>query len=274
MVDWPRRVFTRALRLFALGSAIRLGAAECENQLGEAQRFFHAQNFSAAAAAFEKALPLCPTRVPVLISLAQVQYLLGDDAASERNLKAAIDADPEDTQAHYALGRIYYQQHRDPAAETEFREVIRREPKNYRAWDNLALTLDAQHRDDEAIKAFLRTLDLVKTDHPDYDWAYANFADFFLRRNEFEKAFQLAAEAAQRNPQSARNAFLTGNALVKLGHEDKSERWLKRALELDPGYSEARYVLARVYRKLGRTEEAERQLEEFRKARQKPRSRR
>src|SRR4029453_12169191 len=134
----------------------------------------------------------------------------------------------------------------------EFREVIQREPKNHRAWDNLALTLDAQRRDSEAIRAFLRTLDLVKTDHPDYDWGEANFADFFLRRNEFEKAFQLAAEAAQRNPQSARDAFLTGNALVKLGREDKSERWLKRAVELDPGYAEAPFVVAGVASHPGR----------------------
>jgi tetratricopeptide (TPR) repeat protein len=258
--------------LFPLGSAA--AAADCDSRLGEAQRFFAAQNFGAAAAAFERAVPLCANRVPVLVSLAQTQYLLGEDSAAERNLKAAIDAESEGTQARYALGRIYYQQKRFPSAEAQFREVIQREPKNYRAWDNLALTLDAQWRDAEAIQAFLRTLDLVKTDHPEYDWAYANFAEFFLRRNDSEKAFQLAAEAAHRNPQSARDAFLTGNALVKLGQHDKSERWLKRALELDPGYSEAHYVLARVYRKLGRMEDAQRQLEEFKKAREKPRPRR
>jgi tetratricopeptide (TPR) repeat protein len=260
------------LTIFPLGS---IGAAaDCDSRVSEAQRFFAAQKFPAAAAAFESAVPLCADRIPVLISLAQIQYLLGEDAAAERNLKAAIDGEPEGTQARYALGRIYYQQKRFPSAEAQFREVIKREPKNYRAWDNLALTLDAQWRDAEAIQAFFRTLDLVKTDHPEYDWAYANFAEFFLRRNDFEKAFQLAAEAAQRKPQSARNAFLTGNALVKLGEHDKSERWLKRAVELDPEYSEAHYVLARVYRKLGRMEDAQRQLEEFNKAREKPRPRR
>src|SRR5215218_4652491 len=116
------------LRIFVLGGAIRLGAAECADQLLAAQRFFSAQSYTAAAAAFEIALSLCPARVPVLISLAQVQYLLGDDAASEKNLKAAIDADPQGTQARYALGRIYYQQKRYPDAEAKFREVIQKEP--------------------------------------------------------------------------------------------------------------------------------------------------
>jgi len=44
----------------------------------------------------------------------------------------------------------------------------------------------------------------VQKDHPTYDWAHANLADFFLRRDQNEKAFQLAAEAAARNPASAR----------------------------------------------------------------------
>jgi tetratricopeptide (TPR) repeat protein len=260
------------LTMFPPGSVASVD--ECDRRLSDAQQFFAAQNFAGAAAAFESAVPLCADRIHVLISLAQTQYLLGEDTAAEENLKTAVLGEPEGTEAHYALGRIYYQQQRFPFAEAQFREVIKREPKNFRAWDNLALTLDAQWRDAEAIQAFLRTLDLVKTDHPEYDWAYANFAEFFLRRNDFEKAFQLAAEAAHRNPQSARDAFLTGNALVKLGLYDKSERWLKRAVELDPGYPEAHYVLARVYRNLGRREVAQRELEEFRKAREKPRPRR
>jgi predicted Zn-dependent protease len=84
-----------------------------------------------------------------------------------------------------------------------------------------------------------------------------------LRRNESEKAFQLAAEAAKRNPNSARNCFLTGKALVNLGKEDLSLRWLERAVQLDPSYSEAWYLAARAYRKQGRTEESTKALARF-----------
>jgi tetratricopeptide (TPR) repeat protein len=228
----------------------------------------------AAVSAFEQASQVCADRAAVLVPLAQTQYLLGDEQAAEKNLLAAISLAPAATQPRYALGRIYYQQNRFPEAEVQFQEVLRQSPKDYRAWDNLALCYDALQRDADAIKAFFRALDLVKTDHPDYDWAYANFADFFLRRNEFEKAFQLAAEAAKRNPQSPRNAFLTGKALVKLDKPELSERWLKRATELEPGYTEAHYLLAQTYRKLGRNEEAAKSLEAFKKANETPRARR
>lgn len=74
---------------------------------------------------------------------------------------------------------------------------------------------DSLSQDTDALRSFFKALDLVIKDHPNYDWAHANLADFFLRRNEHEKAFQLAAEAAKRNPASARNCFLTAKALVR-----------------------------------------------------------
>ena len=106
----------------------------------------------------------------------------------------------------------------------------------------------------------------MKDGHPEYDWAHANLADFFLRRNEYEKAFQLATEAAQRNPGSARNCFLTGKALVRLDKHDLSVRWLERAVEIDPDYTEALYVLGQTYRKLGREADARRLLARFAEA--------
>jgi tetratricopeptide (TPR) repeat protein len=124
------------------------------------------------------------------------------------------------------------------------------------------------------LQHFLKALDLVHKQHPEYDVVYANAANFFIDRSEFEKAFQLAAEAAKRNPNSARNFFLTGKALVKLEKHDISIRWFQRAAELDPTYTEPRYWLAQVYRKLGKMEEAGRELEKFRELSKAPKIKR
>src|SRR5207237_8755939 len=94
----------------------------------------------------------------------------------------------------------------------------------------------------------------------------ANLAGFVLRRDEHEKAFQLAVEAAKRNPSSARNCFLTAKALVRLDKQDLSLRWLERAVELDPQYAEALYLLGQTYRKLGRNADAARALARFAEA--------
>ena len=253
--------------------ALLAQSEECPSLLQKAEQAFQARQFELAAAEFQRALPACPQKLPILVSLGQIQYLIGKETDAEETLKSAIAIDAKHTPAIYALGRVYYQQKRYLEAVEKYKQVVALEPKHHRAWDNLGLCYDALQMDSDALRSFFTALDIVMKSLPDYDWAHANLADFFLRRNQYEKAFQLAAEAARRNPQSARNAFLTAKALVNLEKVDVSTRWLEQAVKLDPTYPEPRYLLSQVYRKLGRKEDADRELVVFRELARKPRPR-
>jgi len=248
--------------LLAAGAA----AEDCSKLMSQARAAFDARRFERAAEALEKAKAGCPNAGDLLISLGQTRFLLGDQPAAEAAFREAISRNPKNTAALYHLGRLYYHQQRYPEAIATFQKVVAIEPGHYRAHDNLGLCFDAVQQDAQALRHFFRALDLVVKDHPQYDWAHANLADFFLKREQYEKAFQLAAEAAQRNPQSARNAFLTGKSLTKLNKPEVSLRWLEQAVKLDPAHTEALYLLSQTYRKLGRTEDAARMLERFRQA--------
>ena len=220
-----------------------------------------------AASELESARSLCPAdRGRIDVSLGQTQYLLGQDSEAERSFQSALKLDANDEEALYALGRLYAMQNRFPKAVEKLEAAVRINPKNYKAWDNLGVCYDALGRDADALRSFTRALDLVVKDHPEYDWAHGNVADFFLRRDQNEKAFQFAAEAAQRNPQSARNAYLTGKALVRLGKHELSVRWLNRAVELDSQYPDALYLLGQTYKRLGRQADAARTFERFQEA--------
>jgi O-antigen biosynthesis protein len=276
--------------------------------LAQARTAYETRRFDLAAAEFERAVFACPDVSRILLQLAQAQlmaqrlesslqtlerlckiapqdtdalklqgdvlYLLGREQDAEKALLTALQIDPKHTASRYALARIYYQQSRFSEAVASFRAVIEQEPNHYRAHDNLALGYAALHRDADAIRHFLKALDLVHKDHPEYDTVYANAANFFLEREQYQKAFQLAAEAAKRNPNSARNFFLTGKALVKLDKHDLSLKWFKEAAELDATYTEPHYWLAQVYRRLGQTEDANRELEKFKELSKNPRLKR
>lgn len=282
-----------------------LWAEECSTLLSRGRLAYETKNYSGAIVEFTRALSTCPDPQAVLLPLAQAQllaqqveaavatlkridpgnvaalklradavYILGDEVETEKLLLRALAVDPKHEPSMYTLGRVYYQQKRYGEAADKFRQVITLDPKSYKAYDNLALCNEALGQDDLAMKNYLKALDLVYKDHPEYDWVYANMADFYLRRDQNEKAFQLAAEAARRNPSSARNFFLTGKALTKLSKQELSVRWLEQAIALDPDYPEPRYVLSQVYRKLGRTADATSQLEQFQSLSKKPRPRR
>lgn len=221
-------------------------------------------------ATLEELLRDWPRNADALKLRGDVLYFLGREPEAEQTLLAALEIDPNHEAGRYALGRIYFQQQRLPEATAAFRTLVERDANNYRAHDNLALCYAAQQRDKEATQHFLKALDLVHEKHRDYDAVYANFAEFFMEREQFEKAFQLAAEAAERNPAVARNFYLTGKALVRLEKHELAVRWLKQAVELDPNLEQAHYNLFQAYRKLGRTEEARQALQAFQESKKTP----
>jgi tetratricopeptide (TPR) repeat protein len=286
--------------LAPIAAAMLLGQSEeCAAAIVRARQAYEAKAFAAAEAEFVAADAICPRSAALLTGMAQSQvmqrrladavrsldralaidptnvatlkvkgdalYLAGDEVNAEKALLAARAIDPAAEPVLYALGRIYYQQNRYAEAVQLFQQILERDPLHYRAHDNLALCYEALNQDELALQEYLKTLDLVHKDHPEYDWVYGNVANFFLRRDQNEKAFQAGVEAARRNPNSARNFFLTGKALFKLEKYPQSTRWLEQAIRLDPLYQEAHYVLAQVYRKQGRPEDADRELAVFRK---------
>ncbi len=259
---------------WALLLSLSQAGGECPSVLRDAQSAFGERKLDTAISGFERAISICPPKPEIHVTLGQLLFLGGREIEAEDRIKAALAIDPRHAGALYALGRLYYEQKRYIEGVGQFNKLTAIEPRNHKAWDNLGLCYDALSRDSDALRSFFRALDLVMKAHPEYDWAHANLADFFLRREQYEKAFQLAAEAARRNPASSRNAFLTARALAKLDKRDLSLRWLEQAVKLDGDYAEAWYVLAQTYRKLGRADDAEKALVRFREANVKPKSRR
>lgn len=190
-------------------------------------------------------------------------YLLGSDDAAAQPLSEAAKIEPENPEFPYALGRIYYQQHRYAAAIPLYLRAITLDPKMYKAYDNLGLCYEAIGQNEKAAENYTKALDLVYRDHPDYDWVYANYSELLMKLGRYEQAFQFAAEAAARNPASARDCYLTGKALSKLGKWQLSIRWFRRAADLDSAYAEPHYLLAQAYRKQGAEDEARRELAVF-----------
>ena len=207
-----------------------------------------------------------PDYVQALKVKAKALYLLRRDADAEAALKRAAARAPGDAEIPYDLGRIYYQQGRHQEAAESLRRAIALDARAYKAWDNLGLASEALGDVAQAQQHYLKALALVHKDHPRYDVVYANFADLLIKLGDYRRAFDLAAEAAGRNPDEARNFFLAGKALVQLGESDISVRWFEQAIALNADYPEPHYLLSQVYRRLGRSADAERALKSFQAA--------
>ena len=273
---------------------------DCQEKQAAARRAYEARRYAEAAEHFSVATRTCGPSAPLFLALGQAQllaqnpadavatleririddaeyvpslkvkaralYLLHRDPEAEETLKRAAARAPSDAEIPYHLGRIYYQQGRHAEAAEAFRRATALDVRAYRAWDNLGLASEALGDVAQAQQHYLRAIALVHKDHPQYDVVYANFADLLIKIGNFQRAFDLAAEAAQRNPGEARNFFLGGKALVQLGRSDLSVRWFEQAIALNADYPEPHYLLSQAYRKLGRLADAERTLKSFQAA--------
>ncbi len=77
---------------------------------------------------------------------------------------------------------------------------------------------------------------------------------------------QCAQRAIDLNPKHAQALQLMGALLIELpwflgGDEKKAQRYLERSIEADGNYTKARILVAKLYNKQGRVEEAKKQLE-------------
>lgn len=267
LIDAARAAFTNKQYAQSAGTfeqALKACPPNVSLQLDSARAHFMAQEFEKAKTALANVLSAEPRNAAALKLQGDTLYLLADTIGAEKSLLAASEADPKNPEPHYALGRIYYQQSRYDDSIVQFRKVLALDPKSYRAYDNLGLAYEGLNDVPKAIAHYQRAMELSVKADPPYDWVYGNMSNLLHKSGEYQKAFQFGAEAAHRNPDSARNFFLTGRALAKLEKWDLAAKWLGQAVALDGQYAEARYQYAQVLRKLSRTAEADAQLAAFR----------
>jgi tetratricopeptide (TPR) repeat protein len=288
------------VHLWVVLAVVATTGQDCPEARALARQTYEERRYDQAALYFARAVTACGATAPLLLALGQAQllaqfpadavrtldripsedsdyvpalkvkakalYLLGRDPDAEETLKRAAARAPADAEIPYDLGRIYYQLGRHPEAEAMLSRATALDPRAYKAWDNLGLASEALGDVARAQQHYLRAIALVHKDHPRYDVVYANFAELLIKLGNYQRAFDLAVEAAGRNPDEPRNLFLAGKALVQLSRDDLSVRWFEQALALDPDYPEPHYVLSQVYRRLGRAADADRALKSFQAA--------
>ena len=190
-------------------------------------------------------------------------YLLGDASQAIHTFILLLDRYPADPDGAYMLGRIYYQEGQIDLAIGQFQRALKTKSSSYKALDNLGLCYAAQGDDEKATAYFLGAIKLVEKDHPEYEWPYINLADLLLKKGDPQRAFDAASMAAKRNPLSARSFYTGAKALDQLDKADLALNWTQRAASIDPDYSDAWYLMARLHHKLGQEAKASEARQKF-----------
>jgi tetratricopeptide (TPR) repeat protein len=217
--------------------------------------------------AFEKAINLEPAN--------QTYYIdLGDALAEKKNYGTAIEVAkeavkrfPSSSRTYSLKGSVELKMYLLTDALNSYSKAVELDPKNPRAALGLALTQWNMDRSDEAAKSF----EEGARRFPDNAFFLLKYALFLLNASGERDAAQdariksLLKKSEALDDTDAETHFQLGNLAMKEDKYDEALSELQIAAKLDPELSKAHLALARVYRRAGRAEEAEKETELHRK---------
>jgi len=176
-----------------------------------------------------------PRSNDIQLLIGQLWTVIGDYARANAVLEQALAFDPSLLKAHFYKGMADIHWAHWPEAEREFQAELGLDPYDHIAQYHLGFVYLQESRIDDALKLFQQ----VVAAHPDYPNAQYELGKILLDRGQLEDA---------------------------LGH-------LEVAARLSPEADFMHYQLQAAYRKLGRTAEADRELEIYKGLKAKSRER-
>lgn len=175
--------------------------------------------------------------------------------ASER----ALELDPTSAEAHASAGLAHLVREDFEDAERELRRSIELNPAHYEAYYYFARTRFHQGDMNAAADLFAKAAEV----NPDDYQSRLLRVQILRGEGEFEQAkkeAQAAVEVVERqlewHPDDVRALHLGAGSLILLGQTARADRWLKRALEIDPNDPIVLYNLACNYATMSKVEEA------------------
>jgi tetratricopeptide (TPR) repeat protein len=216
-----------------------------------------------SAIALKKAEALEPLDARSRFTLAMAYVVMRQRRWARPELEALAAADPRRALYPYWLARLEYDEEHYAAAVDRFRQALALDPESAKAHDNLGLALDALGRYDEAIESHREALRLNRARGSHSPWPALNLGLVLTRLGRLDEAEALFRESAREDPLFARAPGQLGIVLEKRGRTAEAIASLLEAARLDPRYAEPHYVLARLYRRAGESEKADRALARF-----------
>src|SRR5215213_1892227 len=237
----------------------------------------------------------------IYAALAEVYEADGHFENAIPAMRLAVQRDPQNEAYHFRYGLLLTDSHAPAAGILRLQEALKQFPSSARLWLALGIAQLTYGQNVEAENSFKRSLALDAKLVP----ALAYLGMTYSERGQYEKAIGFYEQALALNAQLAALHYLVAETLLKMSNADttRAEKYLRRAVELDPNlaaaylawgrlhvranrYSEAaplleravslqpdlvegHYQLSRVLVRLKRTDEANRELEIFKQLNEK-----
>jgi tetratricopeptide (TPR) repeat protein len=200
---------------------------------------------------------------PTNVELLYTSYRIHSDLAHEAVLSMAVIA-PDSPRMHQMMAHELAKQGNTAAAIANYREAIKTDPQLPGIHFELAEILNAAsstENQEEIEKEYKAAL----TANPFDEKAECRLAEIATRNNDLEEAYARYSRALELQPKDAEAAAGLAKVLASRNEREKALELYRKALQLEPTNATVHFQLSTLYRQMGRQEDAQRELSEYKK---------
>jgi tetratricopeptide (TPR) repeat protein len=200
---------------------------------------------------------------PTNVELLYTSYRIHSDLAHEAVLSMAVVA-PDSPRMHQMMAHELAKQGNTAAAIANYREAIKIDPHLPGIHFELAEILNAAsstENQEEIEKEYKAAL----TANPFDEKAECRLAEIARRKNDLKEAYARYSRALELQPKDAEAAAGLAKVLASMNEREKALELYRKALQLEPTNATVHFQLSTLYRQMGRQEDAQRELSEYKK---------
>jgi Tfp pilus assembly protein PilF len=190
-------------------------------------------------------------------------YRTYSDLAGESMLALSLAA-PDSAQMHQLLAHEDVRQGNTKGAITQYRKAIAIDPHLPGIHFELAELL--QTSTDETVKKEAeQEYHAALLENPQNEKSILRLAEIDAQRGNIEQSYKEYSRAVELQPADADAKLGFAKSLIERNQSEKALPLLEDAIQLEPTNATAHYRLATLYRKMGRVDDAKRQVELYQK---------
>ncbi len=175
-------------------------------------------------------------RVPTLLKLAEIQYIVRQHDDALATLDRAVKVDPNEGEVFFMIGEVLSEKGDTARAINSYQRATELNPDILDAW--LALGMLFEARGNPIAERYFKTATAIDRDEA---IPYRMLADYYSRQSRLPEAIAQYDEAIQRDPQYEEAFYNSGLVYLDMKDLEKAKAQFDRAVKVKPTYVEARF---------------------------------